>query len=372
MFSPLNSVVQVILTHLNFTFKRIIHLPPHLECCKPSIRSIKASDAGKLVQLSGKVTKVAPSLAFESRKQYLCTKCKQDFWVTADFETCNNALVSPTICPLRGNGLCDGNKFNEVPGGTALTDYQEVKIQESTSGLKVGALPRSLLIKCENDLVDKCMPGDDVLVVGTLIPQWQTVREDLECEICMALKANSIRVINSDEYLNWDGVDTEGSKSSREELAKEFSLFWENDLNKKSPIAARNFICGGICPKLYGMLPIKLALLLILIGGSPSQQEHTLIFDRSKEETNNPLSNSKTPAQFCVGDRHSFNASNKQNVKVTASKFDKRKQSCDRRRTQPHMLLVGDPGKNAYYCDVMPIVCFKLLINVQGPASHNF
>ena len=120
---------------------RLVHLPPHFECCKPSIRMIEANDAGKMVQISGKVVRVSPALAFESEKLYQCTikTCGKIFSVKADFETHNNALVQPTICPERyGESQCSCNKFVEVPGGSKLTDYQEVKIQESTCGLKVG------------------------------------------------------------------------------------------------------------------------------------------------------------------------------------------------------------------------------------------
>lgn len=82
---------------------RLVHLPPHFECCKPSIRLIEANDAGKMVQISGKVVRVSPALAFESEKFYQCSvkTCMRTFSVKADFETFNNALVQPTVCPER-------------------------------------------------------------------------------------------------------------------------------------------------------------------------------------------------------------------------------------------------------------------------------
>ena len=121
---------------------RLVHLPPHIECCKPSIRSIEAADAGKMVQISGKVVRVSPAMAFECEKLYQCSdgkNCGKVFSVKADFETYNNALVQPTVCPERySDRKCNSNKFVEVPGGSKMTDYQEVKIQESVCGLKVG------------------------------------------------------------------------------------------------------------------------------------------------------------------------------------------------------------------------------------------
>ena len=209
-----------------------------------------------------------------------------------------------------------------------------------------GSIPRSILIKLEDDLVDKCQPGDDVLVVGILTPQWQPVREEIDSEITMALRAHSIRVINSDEYATWDGVNVSDSNSSREELKKEFELFWEKEEHKVSPISARNFICSAVCPKLYGMLPIKLALLLTLIGGASSAS-----FDTShgidETENNEESIAIEQPVQFWdVAQTSNRNGTHSAGVisHTSNKKRDYERSAGPRRRTQPHMLLVGDPG----------------------------
>ena len=43
-------------------------------------------------------------------------------------------------------------------------NYQEIKIQEQVQKLQVGAIPRSMWVVLEDDLVDCCKPGDDVQV----------------------------------------------------------------------------------------------------------------------------------------------------------------------------------------------------------------
>jgi DNA helicase MCM9 len=43
---------------------------------------------------------------------------------------------------------------------------KEIKIQELVSNLSLGTLPRSIWVSLEDDLVDTCKPGDDVVVVG--------------------------------------------------------------------------------------------------------------------------------------------------------------------------------------------------------------
>jgi DNA helicase MCM9 len=43
-------------------------------------------------------------------------------------------------------------------------NYQEIKIQEQVQNLAIGTIPRSMMVALENDLVDICKPGDDVMI----------------------------------------------------------------------------------------------------------------------------------------------------------------------------------------------------------------
>ena len=47
----------------------------------------------------------------------------------------------------------------------ACKDYQEIKVQEQVTKLEIGTIPRSITVILEDDLVDTCKPGDDVLIV---------------------------------------------------------------------------------------------------------------------------------------------------------------------------------------------------------------
>ena len=44
-------------------------------------------------------------------------------------------------------------------------DYQEIKIQEHINKLKIGNIPKSLIVVLKEDLVDQCKPGDDVTIM---------------------------------------------------------------------------------------------------------------------------------------------------------------------------------------------------------------
>jgi DNA helicase MCM9 len=45
-----------------------------------------------------------------------------------------------------------------------LSDYREIKVQESLQRVTSNNLPRSFSVILEDDLVETCKPGDDVAI----------------------------------------------------------------------------------------------------------------------------------------------------------------------------------------------------------------
>lgn len=56
--------------------------------------------------------------------------------------------------------------FVQHTGGQPLKcrNYQEIKLQEQVQRLAMGTIPRSLWVVLEDDLVDVCKAGDDVII----------------------------------------------------------------------------------------------------------------------------------------------------------------------------------------------------------------
>lgn len=360
---------------------RLIHLPPHISNCKPSLSNLNSSDVGKILQLSGTVVRCSKVQMYESQRSYECSSkhkgCGIRFTVRADLHQCNNALVEPNRCPTPH---CPGKLFNLIQDETTRSDYQEIKVQESvarsnSSHSRTGVIPRALLIKLQNDLVDQCMPGDDVVVVGTLISHWQHLQPMAEIDINMAMHAHSIRVVHGSEQAggassssSWDCIfdDTNNNTSEesndsqrsdnrnngmvREEIVKEFTQFWQEDINRKRPIAARNFICSAVCPTVYGVSLIKLALLLTLIGGSSTAHKNNSD-QESKDSIHDSDGNIRvvdhddTPVQFTLGEDntpHAFPTDSRHLKQRHEARSNATVET--RRREQSHLLLCGDPG----------------------------
>eukprot|EP00956_Cyclotella_meneghiniana_P028191 scaffold64965_cov79-Cyclotella_meneghiniana.AAC.9 len=357
---------------------RLVHLPPHHQCCKPTLSSINSSDVGTVVQVSGTCVRTGPVRMMETIRTYTCKDCGGQFEVLADFGTSNNALPAPIVCPFQRDELeCNGTNFSLVESKSTHCDYQEIKVQESADALsRVGSAPRSLLIKLTNDLADKCNPGDEVVVVGSLHAEWQSgggggFGNNLEIMVGMSMKAHSVRVVNVDEEVTYfSGSALSGSAfgttsgNLREIFRREFDAFWSEEAAKSHPIATRDFILRAVCPKLYGMHAVKLGLLLALIGGASvaNQDDHVDLsedlkrdceprqdsqIDQDREELCGPMAfsidgngnDSDSDDSLKKNTKQNSDESNKQNSRNQSGKGVK-----SRRRIQSHILLIGDPG----------------------------
>lgn len=346
---------------------RLFHLPP--TCCRTSVASMNATDVGKIVQLSGTVVRTSPVQMYESARTYKCNGkkgCSRTFLQKADLEQRSNALVTPDRCPLllEGGKRCQGTNLQLEKNGSVHTDYQEVKIQEAASRIGIGSMPRSLLIKLQHDLVDRCQPGDEVVVVGSLLAQWQqpSVQPGIECNVGMAIEAHSIQVVQENGSSAWKQSGGEANHSIEMENYKmEFDAYWSDPRRRlEYPVAARDFICRAVCPKLYGLQIIKLALLITLIGGvsSTAYEENNDDGNDNRGESQGNSNLLQTPSSVRLSAPEPFRMvqndtsprDHAAEVYMDAATPVQRKRKTGdnlvqtRRRDMSHILLIGDPG----------------------------
>ncbi|KAG7460988.1 hypothetical protein MATL_G00204800 [Megalops atlanticus] len=216
----------------------------------------RSRDVGHFLSVTGTVIRTSTAKVLEFERDFMCTKCRHVFAVQADFEQFY-AITPPTRCPNEEG--CTSYSFTCLSGSSSspaiCRDYQEIKIQEQAQKLSVGSIPRSMLVILEDDLVDSCKSGDDITVYGVVRQRWKPLYQDSRCDLEIVLKANFIEVNNEQST----------AALVLEDIQKEFEDFW--DKYRDDPLAGRNQILMSLCPQVFGMYFVKLAVAMVLAGG---------------------------------------------------------------------------------------------------------
>ncbi|KAM4695014.1 DNA helicase MCM9 [Discoglossus pictus] len=252
------SLVQSCSQHSSLIMKqnlhaRIIGLPVCPELTREHIP--KTRDVGHFLSVTGTVIRTSLVKVLEYEQDFMCNKCKHVITVKADFEQFYT-FSPPTAC--NNEEGCNSNRFtclSDLSSPASCRDYQEIKIQEQVQRLSVGSIPRSMMVVLEDDLVDSCKSGDDVTVYGVVMQRWKPLYIDTRCDLEIVLKANYIAVNNEQPC----GVVI------NEDVRKEYEDFWERFRN--NPLAGRNEILASLCPQVFGMFVVKLAVSMVLAGG---------------------------------------------------------------------------------------------------------
>jgi len=154
---------------------------------------------------------------------------------------------------------CACTKFEGEEAG-AKSNYQEGKLLERPASLPPGAIPRSLTLVLEEDLVDSLSAGGALRVLGTLVHRWLPLGKGQRAILDVVLCVNSATPLDLASLTR----DDEGGGGQRE---RNFDDFWEYFKGEARPLAGRNAIVRSICPQLHSMYMPKLALACVVIGG---------------------------------------------------------------------------------------------------------
>ncbi|GAM24606.1 hypothetical protein SAMD00019534_077810 [Acytostelium subglobosum LB1] len=212
----------------------------------------RSSDYGLFVEFRGTVIRTGPPKVIERTKFFLCSKCKHQFQVNIDHEL-KNQFNLPKRCP--NPKYCEHQYFKPVDQIGEHCDYQEIKVQENIHQIGAGSIPRSIIVIVQEDLVDSCQAGDDIVVSGTVIRRWEALKQDERCDVEIVLLGNHIRIMNEQRF----------GAGMTDELRRSFEDFWIE--HESQPLLGRNKILKTICPGVYGMFVVKLATMMILVGG---------------------------------------------------------------------------------------------------------
>lgn len=259
-----------------------------------------ASSLGKLVSVRGTVIRTGGLKMQECSKEWECTRCKTRQVTLVDDHQYGH-ISKPVVCTgLVDDVPCKNSKFHEVPAATTMhVDYQDIKIQELTSVLEIGAVPRSILVILRNELVDQCRAGDDVIITGILgcrsKPNLKADCSHLDGELFLqATSIQSTASITESSIMS----STLGA-SDESQLYEKYENYWRKFSGGAEEIRGRSRIVNSFCPQMHGMFLLKLATLMTIIGGCSSSEGERNV---DEEEENGARRSRKEGHLLLVGD----------------------------------------------------------------------
>jgi len=214
-----------------------------------SPRSLSARNLGNLVCCEGIVTKcslVSPKVV---KSVHYCPKTAKTMERRYTDLTSLNPFPSSTAYPTKDD---DGNLLETEYGLSVYKDHQTFTIQEMPEKAPAGQLPRSVDIVSDNDLADKCKPGDRIQVIGIYRCLPSKRQGFTPGTFRTILIANNIKVMSKEVQPNFSPEDlTKIKKFSRSKSEDVFEL-----------------LAKSLAPSIHGHNYIKKAILCLLLGGT--------------------------------------------------------------------------------------------------------
>ncbi|EPQ28714.1 uncharacterized protein PFL1_03518 [Pseudozyma flocculosa PF-1] len=127
------------------------------------IRDLRTDRVGRLVSISGTVTRtseVRPELLYGA---FTCGECKN---TARDVEQ-QFKYTEPIMCR---NPLCQNRRDWQLNvDQSRFCDWQKVRIQENANEIPTGSMPRSLDVILRSEIVERAKAGDKCIFTGTFI-----------------------------------------------------------------------------------------------------------------------------------------------------------------------------------------------------------
>ncbi|KAL7005953.1 MCM DNA helicase complex subunit [Cystobasidiomycetes sp. EMM_F5] len=217
-------------------------------------RTLRAVMLGKMISIEGIVTRcnlVRPKIV---RTVHFCPTTKlfhQRMYTDALASSSGSGATTSTATYPKEDA--EGNPLETEFGLSTYMDHQKIMIQEMPERAPAGQLPRSVEIVLDDDLVDRCKPGDRVQIVGT----YRSVGNpggSGSASFKTLITANNIVQLSSKAGGGIaQAIITDGDIRNINKISKKKNVF--------------QLLSQSLAPSIYGHDYIKQAILLLLLGG---------------------------------------------------------------------------------------------------------
>lgn len=127
------------------------------------VRHCRTANIGQLLSISGTVTRTSEVRPELSLATFTCEACRT---VVPNVEQ-HFRYTEPTQCPNAACGNRQGWRL-DIRQST-FVDWQKVRIQENSSEIPTGSMPRTLDVILRGEIVDRAKAGEKCVFTGTLI-----------------------------------------------------------------------------------------------------------------------------------------------------------------------------------------------------------
>ncbi|TAQ88775.1 hypothetical protein B7494_g2900 [Chlorociboria aeruginascens] len=127
------------------------------------VRHLRTVNIGQLLSISGTVTRTSEVRPELSLATFTCEACRS---VVSNIEQ-TFRYTEPTQCPNIGCGNRQGWRL-DIRQST-FVDWQKVRVQENSSEIPTGSMPRTMDIILRGEIVDRAKAGEKCIFTGALI-----------------------------------------------------------------------------------------------------------------------------------------------------------------------------------------------------------
>jgi DNA helicase MCM8 len=349
---------------------RLLAVQPHTP-----LLALKSRTIGTLVSVRGTVARVSGVRPLVTFMTFICAKCSGRTGV----EFPQGKYAPPAACSVRG---CRSKTLLPDRPEARFADWQRIKLQElEADAREAGNIPRTVECELADDLVDSCVPGDVVSVAGIAraievdVAQGRGT-QGAKSVFVMYIDARGVttpRLLQRQQHpaallaappppLGPAAVASSSSSASTAQAGDPSLLFSHKELQALSRI--RSFpdplalLVASLCPGIFGHELVKAGLLLGLFGGTPKDRGDGAGAPLAGDPAGDPAGPADADTEGSAGriggsagrgadtlDR-SRQGPREQEVSAGASAPASLSRSGWRMhpRSDPHVLIVGEPG----------------------------
>ncbi|OCK83672.1 MCM-domain-containing protein [Lepidopterella palustris CBS 459.81] len=166
------------------------------------IRQLRTASIGRLMSISGTVTRTSEVRPELSLATFICEVCNA---VVPNIEQ-TFRYTEPTQCPNQVCGNRQGWRL-DIRQST-FVDWQKVRIQENSSEIPTGSMPRTMDVILRGEMVDRAKAGEKCIFTGTVI-----VIPDISQFRVPGVRPQAMRDVNAPRGNDAGGTGVSGLKA---------------------------------------------------------------------------------------------------------------------------------------------------------------